>query len=157
MPGSPHSSCSISSSMNKGPLSVDEALAQLLAGAKPVGEIEDLPTLEATNRVLARAQRSTMDVPPMDNSAMDGYAVRTADVKTGSKLRVAQKIMAGGVGKPLEPGTAARIFTGAPIPPGADAVVMQEDTSAEGESVSLKKIPKPAQWGRYVGSDVRKG
>src|SRR5437867_10126982 len=98
-----------------------------------------------------------MDVPPMDNSAMDGYAVRTADLKTGSKLRVAQKIMAGGVGKPLDPGTAARIFTGAPIPPGADAVVMQEDTSAEGESVSLKKIPKPAQWVRYGGSDIRKG
>src|SRR6184192_1474323 len=100
MPRSRHSSSPISSSMNKGLLSVDEALAQLLAGAKPVGEIEDLPTLEATNRVLARAQRSTMDVPPMDNSAMDGYAVRTAD---GLKLKVAQKIMAGSVGESLEP------------------------------------------------------
>src|SRR5437773_1556070 len=143
--------------MNQGLLSVDDALQLLLSKARAVVDIEEVPALEATHRVLARAQRSTMDVPPMDNSAMDGYAVRTADLKTGSKLRVAQKIMAGGVGKPLEPGTAARIFTGAPIPPGADAVVMQEDTSAEGESVSLKKIPNPAQWVRYVGSDIRKG
>ena len=78
--------------MNQGLLSVDEALARLLADAKPVAEVEDVPTLEATDRILARAQRSTMDVPPMDNSAMDGYAVRVAD---GLHLEVAQKIMAG--------------------------------------------------------------
>ncbi|HJV11935.1 MAG TPA: molybdopterin molybdenumtransferase MoeA, partial [Burkholderiales bacterium] len=60
-------------------LSVDEALERLLAEAKPVPEVEEVPTLEATNRILARAQRSTMDVPPMDNSAMDGYAVRIVD------------------------------------------------------------------------------
>ena len=105
--------------MNQGLLSVDEALARLLAEAKPVAEIEDIPTLDATNRILARAQTSTMDVPPMDNSAMDGYAVRVAD---GQHLQVVQKIMAGAVGEPLIAGTAARIFTGAPIPPGADAV-----------------------------------
>jgi molybdopterin molybdotransferase len=140
--------------MSQGLLSVDDALARLLAEARPVAEIEDIPTLEATNRVLARAQRSTMDVPPMDNSAMDGYAVRVAD---GERLRVAQKIMAGSVGKPLEPGTAARIFTGAPIPPGADAIVMQEHTSAEGEHVVLEKKPKCGDWIRYVGADVKKG
>ena len=141
--------------MNKGLLSVDEALAQLLAGAKPVNEVEEVPTLEATGRVLARAQRSTMDVPPMDNSAMDGYAIRAADASR--KLKVAQRIMAGAVGKPLEPGTAARIFTGAPIPPGADAVVMQESTTVEGEFVSFAKPPKSGDWVRYVGSDIRKG
>jgi molybdopterin molybdotransferase len=65
--------------------------------------------------------------------------------------------MAGSVGKALEPGTAARIFTGAPIPPGADAVVMQEHTSVEGDVVLLKKIPRPGEWIRYVGSDVKKG
>src|SRR5258705_11990303 len=118
--------------MNKGLLSVDEALVQLMAGAKPVVDIEEVPAVEATGRVLARARRSRMDVPPMDNSAMDGYAVRIAD---GMKLRGAQKIMAGAVGKPLEPGTAARIFTGAPIPSGADAVVMQEHTTASGDQV----------------------
>jgi molybdopterin molybdotransferase len=143
--------------MNKGLLSVDEALAQLLSGARPVSETENVPTLEATSRILARAQRSTMDVPPMDNSAMDGYAVRTSDLKAGSHLRVAQKIMAGGVGKPLEPGTAARIFTGAPIPPGADAVVMQELTQLEGDQVEIKKLPKPGEWLRYVGSDIQRG
>jgi molybdopterin molybdotransferase len=140
--------------MNQGLLSVDAALEQLLAGARPVAEIEEMPTLEATGRVLARAQRSAMDVPPMDNSAMDGYAVRVAD---GARLKVAQKIMAGSVGKPLEPGTAARIFTGAPIPAGADAVVMQEHASTEGEYVLLKKKPGQGQWIRLTGSDVKKG
>jgi molybdopterin molybdotransferase len=140
--------------VNQGLLSVDEALVRLLAEAKPVAEVEEVSTLEATNRVLARAQRSTMDVPPLDNSAMDGYAVRVAD---GAKLRVAQKIMAGSTGKALEAGTAARIFTGAPIPPGADAVVMQEHTAAEGDHVVLKKRPAPGEWIRRVGSDVRRG
>ena len=140
--------------MNKGLLSVDEALAQMLAGAHPVREIEEVPTLEATNRVLARAQRSTMDVPPMDNSAMDGYAVRIAD---GLKLRVAQKIMAGSVGQPLEKGTAARIFTGAPIPPGADAIVMQEHTSLTGDTVTLNRRPEKDQWIRRAASDIAKG
>lgn len=140
--------------MNQGLLSVDEALARLLAEARPVAGIEEVPALEATNRILARSQRSTMDVPPMDNSAMDGYAVSTKD---SAKLRVAQKIMAGSVGKALEPGTAARIFTGAPIPPGADAIVMQEHTSLEGDQVQLRKKPKPGDWIRRIGSDVRKG
>ncbi|HEV3009602.1 MAG TPA: gephyrin-like molybdotransferase Glp, partial [Burkholderiales bacterium] len=140
--------------MNQGLLSVDDALARLLAEARPVTDIEEVATLQATNRILARAQRSTMDVPPMDNSAMDGYAVRIAD---GARLTVKQKIMAGSVGKALEPGTAARIFTGAPIPPGADAIVMQEHTGVEGDQVLLKKKPKPGEWVRRVGSDVRKG
>jgi len=140
--------------LNQGLLSVDEALARLLAEAKPVAEVEEVPTLEATNRILARAQRSTMDVPPMDNSAMDGYAVSTRD---SSRLKVAQKIMAGSVGKPLEKGTAARIFTGAPIPSGADAVVMQEHCEVQGNEVLLKKTPTPGEWIRRVGSDVKKG
>jgi molybdopterin molybdotransferase len=140
--------------VSQGLLSVDDALARLLAEAKPVAQIEDVPTLEATSRILARAQRSTMDVPPMDNSAMDGFAVRTQD---GERLRVAQKIAAGSVGRPLEPGSAARIFTGAPIPPGADAVVMQEHTTTEGSEVVLKKKPGRGDWIRRVGSDVKKG
>src|SRR4051812_1440769 len=140
--------------MNQGLLSVDEALAQMLARARPVADIEEVATLEATGRVLARAQRSTMDVPPLDNSAMDGYAVRIAD---GTKLKVAQKIMAGSVGKPLEPGTAARIFTGAPIPPGADAVVMQEHTRLDADTVSISQKPKPGEWIRRTASDIAKG
>ena len=140
--------------MNRGLLSVDEALAQMLAGAQPVADLEEVPTLEATGRVLARAQRSTMHVPPMDNSAMDGYAVRIAD---GPKLKVTQKIMAGSVGKPLQAGTAARIFTGAPIPPGADAVVMQEHTKLDGDEVTLQKKPRPGEWIRRVGADIKAG
>ena len=143
--------------MNPGLLSVDEALEQLLAAAKPVGEIEEVPALEASGRILARTQRSTMDVPPMDNSAMDGYAVRISDLQEKKPLLVKQKIPAGSVGRPLEPGTAARIFTGAPIPPGADAVIMQEHCDVQGESVVLKKTPKPGEWIRRAASDIRKG
>ena len=144
--------------MNKGLLSVDEALEVLLAGAKPVADIEEISTLEATDRVLARAQSSTMDVPPMDNSAMDGYAVRVADIAgTDTRLRVAQRIAAGSVGEPLAAGTAARIFTGAPIPPGADAVVMQEFCAADGDHVVVKRKPQPGEWVRRAGSDIRAG
>ncbi len=144
--------------MNKGLLNVDEALEQLLAGAHPVSETEMVPTLSATSRVLAAAQRSTMNVPPMDNSAMDGYAVRLADLqRPDTRLKVTQKIPAGSIGKPLAPGTAARIFTGAPIPAGADAIVMQEHCVAEGDVVVVKKIPERGEWIRLTGSDIRTG
>jgi molybdopterin molybdotransferase len=144
--------------MNKGMLSVDEALDVLLAGAKAVGEVDEVPALEASGRVLARALASTMDVPPMDNSAMDGYAVRASEVTAPeTRLRIAQRIAAGEVGKPLAPGTAARIFTGAPIPQGADAIVMQEFCALEGEAIVVRKVPKPGEWVRRTGSDVRKG
>jgi len=144
--------------MNKGLLSVDEALEVLLAGARPVADVEEIPTLEATDRVLARAQKSTMDVPPMDNSAMDGYALRLAEVPApDTRLRVAQRIAAGAVGGPLAAGTAARIFTGAPVPPGADAIVMQEFCAADGEHVVVKKVPQPGEWVRRRGSDIKAG
>ncbi len=144
--------------MNKGLLSVDEALEVLLSGAQPLAEIEEIPTLEASDRVLARAQRSKMDVPPMDNSAMDGYAVRVADIRAPeTRLKVAQRIAAGAVGQPLAPGTAARIFTGAPIPAGADAIVMQEFCAADGDAVVVKKVPHAEEWIRRTGSDIRAG
>jgi molybdopterin molybdotransferase len=144
--------------MNKGLLTVDEALEVLLAGAQAVAEVEEVPTLEATGRVLARAQRSTMDVPPLDNSAMDGYAVRSADVKApDTRLRIAQRIMAGSVGQALAPGTAARIFTGAPIPSGADAIVMQEFCAADGDAVVIKKVPEQDAWVRRRASDIAQG
>lgn len=144
--------------MNKGLLSVDEALETLLAGANPVSEIEQVPTMAAVGRVLARAQTSTMDVPPMDNSAMDGYAVRLSDLKSlEGKLKVAQRIPAGSVGRPLEAGTAARIFTGAPVPAGADAIVMQEHCSVSGDLVHIKSSPKKGEWIRLTASDIRRG
>jgi molybdopterin molybdotransferase len=144
--------------MNKGLLNVDEALERLLAGARPVSETETVRTLSATGRVLAVAQRSTMNVPPMDNSAMDGYAVRIADLqRPDTRLKVTQKIPAGSMGKPLAPGTAARIFTGAPIPSGADAIVMQEHCTQEGDEVVVKKVPARGEWIRLTGSDIGAG
>jgi molybdopterin molybdotransferase len=141
--------------MNKGLLSVDDALVQLLAAAKPVAGVEEVPALEATGRVLAKPQRSTMDVPPLDNSAMDGFAFRFSDL--GKKLRVSQRIMAGAVGGPVEPGTAARIFTGAPIPPGADTVVMQEFCEVEGDFITIRNKPAKGEWVRRAASDIKKG
>jgi molybdopterin molybdotransferase len=142
----------------QGLLSVDEALDRLLAGASVVEGVETVPTLAATGRVLAAAQSSTVDVPPLDNTAMDGYAVRSADTASGAaRLRVSQRIAAGSLGQPLSPGTAARIFTGAPIPPGADAVVMQEQTEADGEFVIVRHAPRPGEWVRRAGEDIRKG
>jgi molybdopterin molybdotransferase len=144
--------------MANGVLSIEEALATLLDGARSVADVETIPTLGATGRVLARAQVSTIDVPPLDNTSMDGYAVRVADCKSGNaRLRVAQRITAGAVGKRLEAGTAARIFTGAPIPPGADAVVMQEQCEVEGDDVIVKHVPQIGECVRRAGEDIRAG
>ena len=108
-------------------LAVSVAIDFLLNSARPVSAFEVIPTLEANGRVLAQAQASTMNVPGQDNTQMDGYAVRAADCASGkATLLVAQRIAAGHIGQPLAAGTAARIFTGACIPQGADAVVMQE-------------------------------
>ena len=108
-------------------LSAQEALDFLLGAVQPVPDTETLPTLEATGRVLAVDQSSQLDVPTMDNTQMDGYAVRASDCASGcAVLLVSQRIPAGHVGQPLQAGTAARIFTGALIPDGADAVIMQE-------------------------------
>ena len=144
--------------MMNGLLSVDEALARLRAAVRPVSETESVPTLAGTGRVLAQAQTSRLDVPPLDNTAMDGYAVRSADCASGAaRLRISQRIPAGTIGKQLEPGTAARIFTGAPIPPGADAVVPQEQTAADGDQVVIKHAPQPGEWIRRAGEDIRAG
>jgi len=103
-------------------------LAAVLAQAQPLpgGAFVDL--LQADGRVLAADCIAPLQVPPLDNSAMDGYAVRSAEVaQAGTVLPVSQRIPAGQVGAALQVGTVARIFTGAPLPPGADAIVMQED------------------------------
>jgi len=146
-------------------LSLDEAVQRLLAGARghAIGEREAVSTFDALNRVLAQEVRSGLNVPPEDNSEMDGYAVRVADVPTeGTVLPVAQRIPAGQVGRPLQPGTAARIFTGAQVPPGADAVVMQEfcepiAPARDGElgSVRLRTVPAAGMAIRRRGEDVR--
>ncbi|EGF31127.1 molybdopterin biosynthesis protein, molybdenum incorporation step [Oxalobacteraceae bacterium IMCC9480] len=139
-------------------LPVAEALALLLAAARPVTGHEVIDTLEANGRVLALAQSSQLDVPPMDNTQMDGYAVRAADCVDGAaRLRVAQRIPAGHVGQPLLAGTAARIFTGALIPEGADAVVMQEQCTADGDDVIVAHTPASGEWIRRRGEDIRTG
>lgn len=135
----------------------DEALSDLLSRAAPIQEVEEVATIEADRRVLARDVRSTLTVPAADNTAMDGYAVRTQDLSRSMRLRVTQRIPAGTVGYALEPGTAARIFTGAPIPSGADAVVMQEQADLEGDHVVLRHAPRPGEWIRRAGEDVRAG
>ena len=139
-------------------LSMDEALAALLAQAQPLTDIETVDTLAAHGRVLARGVMSTIDVPPMDNTSMDGYALRSSDVTApGARLAVTQRIAAGYVGEPLAPRAAARIFTGAMIPQGADAVVMQEQCTADGDAVVVNHVPAAGEWIRRRGDDIRAG
>ncbi len=138
-------------------LSFDDALSRLLSQAAAVDECEIIPIMAAHGRVLAQALRSTIDVPRADNTQMDGYAVRAAEAIAGARLPVSQRIPAGHVGGPLALGTAARIFTGGLIPPGADAVVMQEMAEAEGDAVMIREAPAPGQWIRRAGEDIREG
>ena len=141
-----------------GMLSYEQALLQLLAGAPVLGATEARPTQSACGRVLAAAQVSAIFVPPLDNSSMDGYALRAADVPVaGTRLKVAQRIAAGSVGHALAAGTAARIFTGAPLPAGADAIVMQELTSHESDVVTINHVPSPGDWIRRRGQDINGG
>ncbi|KVW94711.1 gephyrin-like molybdotransferase Glp [Thiobacillus denitrificans] len=139
-------------------LSADQLLDALLERAHGVTETETVSVTDALGRVLAAPQTSAITVPPLDNSAMDGYAVRAADVVVaGVRLPVSQRILAGTVGSPLQPGTAARIFTGAPVPPGANAVLMQEYCATEGESVVINKLPQPGENIRHAGEDIELG
>jgi molybdopterin molybdotransferase len=144
-------------------LSYEEALDHLLAAAQPVEESKPVPLSVARGRILAEAVASTVTVPPLDNSAMDGYAVRCADVtQAGAALPVSQRIPAGSIGHALAAGTAARIFTGAPVPAGADAVVMQENCTQMSEhgsdgKVIVNQVPKPGQNIRRAGEDIMAG
>ncbi len=146
-------------------LSLDQALQQLRATARPclLAEVHSVDTLQALGRVLAQDVLSQLDVPPADNSSMDGYALRAADAcAAGTLLPVAQRIPAGVVGRPLQGGTAARIFTGAQLPAGADAVVMQEQceaiSAADGSAqVRINAVPQAGQWVRRRGEDVLHG
>ena len=140
-------------------LTLDEALPALLARATPLQAIESVATFDADGRVLAQDLVAELQVPPQDNSSMDGYAVRCADVSSpDAVLRVTQRIPAGHHGQALGPGEAARIFTGAPIPPGADAVVMQEDCEPlPDDRVRVKAVPPVGQWIRRSGEDITRG
>ncbi|WP_419641649.1 gephyrin-like molybdotransferase Glp [Thiolapillus sp.] len=134
----------------------EEAVELLLSHAKPPTATEELELHDALGRVLAAPVRSSINVPGWDNSAMDGYAVRVADVPAeGTRLRISQRIPAGVAPQPLEPGTAARIFTGAPVPEGADAVVMQELTCQQGDEVIINTVPQAGAHIRRTGEDIR--
>ena len=139
--------------------SLDQALAELLAQARPLAGTQELDTFDADGRVLAQDLISALHVPPQDNSSMDGYALRCADVPApGVLLPVTQRIPAGHHGQPLKAGEAARIFTGAPVPAGADTIVMQEDCEPVGEgSVRVNVLPQSGQWIRRAGEDVTRG
>lgn len=147
-------------------LSVDQALQTLLNSVRPIQEVEQISTLAANGRVLADLQISSIDVPPMDNTQMDGYAVRVGDcvaesVNGKARLPISQRIPAGVLGTKLIAGSAARIFTGAFIPEGADAVVMQEQCVAETiddqHFVTLQHTPRSGEWIRRQGEDIRAG
>ena len=146
--------------MSRAPLTpLEDALAAVLAQAQPLPGAAFVDLLQADGRVLAADCIAPLQVPPLDNSAMDGYAVRSAEVaQAGTVLPVSQRIPAGQVGAALQVGTVARIFTGAPLPPGADAIVMQEDcTVLDDGRVRFDAVPQPGQFVRRAGQDIALG
>ncbi|MBK9326619.1 MAG: molybdopterin molybdotransferase MoeA [Thiobacillaceae bacterium] len=139
-------------------LPFSEAKAKLLASARVVADVETVDLAEAFGRVLAEDLVSPMTVPPFSNAAMDGYAARAADIpEAGARLPVTQRVAAGDVARALAPGSAARIFTGAQVPDGADAVVMQEDCVVDGDFVIINRVPPAGQHVRLKGSDLLAG
>jgi len=139
------------------------AALEAILDATTVLPPETVAVEAALGRVLVEAVKSDRRLPPADNSAMDGYAVRRADVVSASaeaavELPIVIEIPAGGdASRPLGPGEAARILTGAPVPPGADAVVRQEDTESDGERVRVLVAPSPRENIRDAGEDVQRG
>ena len=139
-------------------LAVEAALEFLLDRARPITDTHNQHLLHARRCVLAQDIRASVDVPPCDNSAMDGYAVRSSDIQPERMLPVSQRIPAGAVPGPLAEGSVARIFTGAPLPPGADAIVMQEDcTVLDDGRVRFDAVPQPGQFVRRAGQDIALG
>jgi molybdopterin molybdotransferase len=153
------SECGCSSVATPGSLkTIEQAHALMLSHAKAVSGVERVGISEALGRVLAEPLSSQVDVPPWDNSAMDGYAVNSADLTDADvSLPVSQRIPAGAAGEQLKPGTAARIFTGAPIPPGADTVVIQEVCRLEGDAVIITELPTAGANVRKAGEDSKAG
>ncbi len=138
---------------------LDDALLELLAHARLLPGTDSVATFDADGRVLAEDLVSPLQVPPQDNSSMDGYAVRSAEIADeGVPLAVSQRIPAGAAAQPLQAGTAARIFTGATVPQGADAIVMQEDTETLPDGrVRIQRVPAAGQWIRRSGEDITRG
>ncbi|MGB0855358.1 MAG: gephyrin-like molybdotransferase Glp [Pikeienuella sp.] len=138
-------------------LSTEEALARALALLSPTA-VEDVPLAEAAGRVLAAPVIATRDQPPFAASAMDGYAVRATDASDGAKLAVVGEVQAGAAfSGPLEAGTAVRIFTGAPVPAGADAILIQENAARDGDSINVTEAPQAGRYIRPAGLDFKAG
>ena len=137
----------------------DEALQALIARASPIARVVSRPLLEAFGEVLAETQCSKIDVPPADNSAMDGYALNTSDLAASGEtvLPVLQRVAAGEAAEPLQPASAARIFTGAPIPDGANVVIMQEHVTIVGEMIHFDVKPESGTNIRPAANDIRSG
>jgi molybdopterin molybdotransferase len=152
-----HNDCDAGQQRTK-PLGVEQALEVLLARARPLTETETLPLARSRGRVLAEPLASTVDLPPWDNSAMDGYALRAEDAATTQgRLPVSQRVPAGSSAEPLAPRTAARIFTGAPVPAHADTVVVQESCQRDGDFVIVPAALERGTNIRRRAEDVRAG
>ncbi len=137
---------------------IDQAFKRLLSSLPAIEDEEALPLDAACGRILVRDLTSGIDVPPHHNSAMDGYALRAGDLAGGERrFKVSQRIPAGQTGQPLGSNEAARIFTGAPLPPGADAVVMQENCRAEADWVTVLEPVQAQENVRAAGEDIRAG
>ena len=139
-------------------ISLEEALRRLLEGVQPLTETRKVPTQEANGRVLAEAVVSDIHVPGADCSSMDGYAVISTDCTSDlTTLEIVDRIPAAATGKPLQSGQAARIFTGAALPMGADTIVIQEDCEVQGTKLIFRHRPAPGEWVRKTGENIRKG
>ncbi len=139
-------------------ISVDEAVARITAAFAPL-PAETVPLDQAFGRVLAEDAIARLDQPPASLSAMDGYAIRAGDATARpTTLRVIGSAPAGHpFSGEVGAGEAVRLFTGSVVPRGADTVVMQEDTTADGDTVTLKELPKPGRHIRAAGLDFRRG
>ena len=142
-----------------GLMPIDQALKTILTDIQPVTRVIEVPLIDCLGKVVAQDIVSFVDVPPADNSAMDGYCLALADLEKAvdGMLPVSQRVPAGVVPEPLLPGTAARIFTGAEVPEGADVVVMQESCSEQGECVVLPPVLALRDNIRDQGQDILKG
>ncbi|MBV1876357.1 MAG: molybdopterin molybdotransferase MoeA [Pseudomonadales bacterium] len=136
---------------------VDEVIDFLVSAAKCLVSTETLPISRAAGRILAEDLVSNINVPQADNSAMDGYAVDITGLQPDAVLAISDRIPAGSVGKTLASGTMARIFTGAPIPDGANAVIIQEDTRLSGDRVQIGQVPEAGKNIRRAGQDIQVG
>ena len=139
-------------------ISVEEAVAATLAGVEPLAGIETLAIPDAIERVLATDLHADRDQPPFPASAMDGYAVRASDAKAGAILRLVDESRAGHAAqRSLGEGEAIRIFTGAPVPEGADAILIQENARADGDRIFVEKEVEPGRYLRPRGFDIAAG